>query len=160
MLLKSTRMSHIMRKPVFWGLRPGKTKKCISCIWQSIKPACSATETSLEIMDLASICIILSRQRTIKALQTAWMSRLICAFVVHIWHRQVFSWGGSNNETHLWWPPVTWARGLGDSHRSAVPGLYLDLIKLLCHFYKETKQLKLNRTSFVLPWKTVSKGYY
>ena len=29
--------------------------------------------------------------------QTAWMGGLICAFVVHIWHKQVFSWRGSLN---------------------------------------------------------------
>ena len=26
--------------------------------------------------------------------QTEWMRRLICAFVVRIWHKQVFSWRG------------------------------------------------------------------
>ena len=28
--------------------------------------------------------------------RTAWMRRLICAFVVRIWHKQVFSWRDSN----------------------------------------------------------------
>ena len=28
--------------------------------------------------------------------QTAWMRRLIWAFVVHIWHKEFFSWRGSN----------------------------------------------------------------
>ena len=32
--------------------------------------------------------------------QTARMRRLICAFVVRIWHEQVFSWGGSY---HVWY---------------------------------------------------------
>ena len=63
-------------------------------VWQ--KPACSATEASLQILDIGSIGIILSRQQTTKALiQTARMRRLICAFVVRIWHKQVFSWHGS-----------------------------------------------------------------
>ena len=36
--------------------------------------------------DIESRVIILSRQ---------WIRRLICAFVVRIWHKQVFSWRGS-----------------------------------------------------------------
>ena len=38
--------------------------------------------------------ILLSKQRTTKV-QTARMRRLICAFVVRIWHRHIFSWPGS-----------------------------------------------------------------
>ena len=53
---------------------------------------------SLEIQDLACIGIILSRQWTTKADQTARMPRLICAFV-RIWQKQVFSWRGSRD-----WP--------------------------------------------------------
>ena len=58
-----------------------------------LKPASSATVTSssLEILDLACICIILSKQRTTDADQIARMLRLICAFVVRIWQNQVFS---------------------------------------------------------------------
>ena len=65
-------MSHITRKPVFGRLRPDK--------------ACSAAKTSqsLEILDLASKDIILSRKRTIKT------RMLIFAFVVRIWHKTGF----------------------------------------------------------------------
>ena len=59
-----------MGKPVF-GI----------CDQVRLKPACSATETSqgFEILDIASIDIILPKQRTTK---------LICAFVVHIWQNR------------------------------------------------------------------------
>ena len=58
-----------------------------------LKPVCSASETSqsLEIFEIVSRDIMLSRQRTIKVL-----IRLICAFVVRIRHKPVFSWRGSN----------------------------------------------------------------
>ena len=77
--------SHVTRKPVFRGLRPS---------------ACSTAETSqrLEILDLASIG---SEQ------QRRWLDcldRLICAFVVRIWHKQLFSGCGSykiKNNTNL-----------------------------------------------------------
>ena len=42
----------------------------------------------LEILDLETKGIILSRQRKQRR-------RLICAFVVRIWHKQVLSWGAS-----------------------------------------------------------------
>ena len=32
--------------------------------------------------------------------QTAWKRRLICAFVVRIWHKEVFSWRGSYSSVH------------------------------------------------------------
>ena len=34
--------------------------------------------------------------------QTAWMRRLICTFVVRIWHKQVFSWCGWNGIENNW----------------------------------------------------------
>ena len=36
--------------------------------------------------------------------QTARMRRLVCAFVVHIWHKQIFSWRGSyyGHDRLLW----------------------------------------------------------
>ena len=81
-------MSHVTRKPVF-GV----------CDQLRLKPACSADETSwgLEISAIASRGIILSRQQTtIQAAnnkgtdQTARMRRLICTFVVRIWHKTGF----------------------------------------------------------------------
>ena len=77
-------MSHATRKPVF-----GVSNQV------RLKSACSATVTSwsLEFLDKAIICIILSRQQTTKALIR--LRRLICAFVVRIWQKQVFSRCGS-----------------------------------------------------------------
>ena len=84
-------LSLVTRKPVF-GV----------CDQVRLEPACSATETTqrLEISDIEIKDIILSRQRTNKgADQTARMRRLICAFVVRIWHKQVFSWHDSFMES-------------------------------------------------------------
>ena len=54
-------MSHVTREPIFGVFDQVR-----------LKPACSATETSysLEILDLASIGIILSKQQTTKALRS------------------------------------------------------------------------------------------
>ena len=38
--------------------------------------------------------------------QTVRMRRLICAFDVRLWHKQVFSWRGSNRDRNLWYYPV------------------------------------------------------
>ena len=59
-------------KTCLQGYQPGMTRT-----------ECSATEMSqrFEILDIESIDIILSRQ----------MHRLICIFVVRIWHKQDFS---------------------------------------------------------------------
>ena len=38
--------------------------------------------------------------------QTAQMHRLICAFVVRIWHKQVFSWCGSYHAICAWSSPI------------------------------------------------------
>ena len=63
-------------KTCLQGYQPGMTQT-----------ECSATDMSqrLEILDIESIDIILFRQ----------MHRLICIFVVRIWHKQDFSWWGS-----------------------------------------------------------------
>ena len=63
-------LSHVTRKPVFLDFRPGKAQP---------------SQLVLEILDLASIGIMLSRQRTAKLL-----IRLICAFVVRIWQKTGF----------------------------------------------------------------------
>ena len=78
-------MSPVTRKPVF-GV----------CDHVRLKPVCSATEASwsLEISDIETRDIILSRQRTTKV--------LICTFVVRIWQKQVFSWRGSNAGACSW----------------------------------------------------------
>ena len=75
-------MSLIMRKPVF-GV----------CDQDRLNPVCAVTETRprLEISDEETRGIILSRQRITKALIRLQMCRVICAFVVPIWHKQVFS---------------------------------------------------------------------
>ena len=73
-----------------WVLNLYVTAKAVFrvCDQVRLKPACSATETSysLEILDLASIYIILSKQRTTKAL----IRLHVCAFVVRIWHKTGF----------------------------------------------------------------------
>ena len=51
-----------------------------------LKPACSAKETSREIVSIETRDIILSQQRTKKVL-----IKLICAFVVRISQKRVFS---------------------------------------------------------------------
>ena len=72
------KMSHVTRKP-FFGV----------CDQVRLKPACSATETSksLEILGIDTIRAANNKD----ADQTARMHRLICAFVVRIWQKQVFS---------------------------------------------------------------------
>ena len=66
-----------------------------TCLWGldqvRLKSACSATEAiqCLGILDLASVGIIVSRQRTTK------MHRLICTFVVRICQRF------SHDEAHV-----------------------------------------------------------
>ena len=73
-------MSHVMRKPVFRGSDQVR-----------LKLACSAS-LRLENFGYSNY-----RYYTIYAAnnkdtdQTAWMCRLICIFIVHIWHEQVFS---------------------------------------------------------------------
>ena len=71
-------MSQVTRKPVFGVCDQGR-----------LKPACATTEARkrLEILDIQTKGIILYRQRTTKVL----IRLLICAFVVRIWHEQVFS---------------------------------------------------------------------
>ena len=50
----------------------------------------------LKISDIETRGFILSRQPITKdADQTEWIRRLICIFVVRIWHQQVFLWHGS-----------------------------------------------------------------
>ena len=51
--------------------------------------------------DIETRSIILSRQRTTKALIR--LRRLISAFVVRIWHKQVFSWRGSYGINYKRW---------------------------------------------------------
>ena len=75
----------------------------VVCDQVILKPVCSATETSerLETLGLATIGILLSKLWTKKiADQTVWMHSLIWTFVVHVWHKQVFSWRGSLDTEH------------------------------------------------------------
>ena len=69
-----TKMSHVTGKSVFG-------------VSDQVRPACSAKQTSLrlEILDIETRDIILSRQRT-----TTVLIRL-CG-----WHKQIFSWRGLN----------------------------------------------------------------
>ena len=75
-------LSPVTRKPAFGDLRPGKTQTC---------PLSYRDKQSLEILDLASIGIVLSMQRKNKSAdQSAQMCRLIYAFVVRICHKASF----------------------------------------------------------------------
>ena len=82
-------MSHIMRKPVFTGFRPGKTQT--SLLSYRDKP-----ETWNFGFARIGITLSLKAANNKGTDQTARMRRLICAFVVRIRHKQVFSWRGSN----------------------------------------------------------------
>ena len=65
----SIQISHVTRKPVFSGVRPGK-----------LKPVCTATEAAQR---LAFVYTILSKQWTTKML----LRLQGCPFVVRIWHK-------------------------------------------------------------------------
>ena len=81
-------MSHVTRKPVF-----------VVSDQVRLKPACSArgASKSIEILDLASISIILSRKRTTKTLiRLPGCSGRSASLLVAYGVRQVFSWCGSN----------------------------------------------------------------
>ena len=83
-------ISLVTRKPVFGVFDQVR-----------LKPACAATEASKRL-EISDIDITISRQRITKGSdQTARMSRLICSFVVSIWHKQVFSWRGSLFPMHV-----------------------------------------------------------
>ena len=77
-------VSLVTRKPVFGVFEHVR-----------LKPVCSVKEASYnhEITNIETRGIKLSRQRTTKALTS--LRRLICIFVVRIWHKHVFSWHGS-----------------------------------------------------------------
>ena len=82
-VIRGLHLSLVMRKPVFGGLQPGKTQN---------RPAQLQRLASLDILDLASICIIISKQRTTKALIrlrgcAVWSASLLFAYGI----RQVFS---------------------------------------------------------------------
>ena len=72
-------------------IEPRHEKTCLRvCVQVRLKPACSAIETSqsLEILDLASIFIILSKQRTTKALIrlrgcAGWSASLLFAYSIN-----------------------------------------------------------------------------
>ena len=61
-----------------------------------LKPACAATEKLVRGLKFNIETRDIIQQQG--ADQTARMHMLICAFVVYIWHKQVFSWRGSNND--------------------------------------------------------------
>ena len=79
-------MSPVMRKPVL-GV----------CNQVRLKPACSADETSYGLDNNKWRYYTIQVVNNKGADQTARMLRLICTFVVCIWHKQVFSWYESYN---------------------------------------------------------------
>ena len=84
---KYVRMSHITRKPIFRV-----------CDQVRLKPACSATETSLryENLDLASIHIILSRQRQPRCWSDCADAQVDLRLYCSHMQKRVSSWCGSN----------------------------------------------------------------
>ena len=68
-----------------------KTRLGVCDSYDSNRPAQLQTSYSLEI----SAILYYPSSDNKDADQTARMCRLICAFVVRIWHKQVFSWRGS-----------------------------------------------------------------
>ena len=90
--IESYDMSLVTRKPVFG-------------VWDQdiLKPVCVATEASKrpeqQILIRLRGCAGWSNNKG--ADQTAWMRRLICAFVVRIGQKQVFSWRGSYADLKL-----------------------------------------------------------
>ena len=83
------------RKPITMDYLSLVTRKPVSgvCNQVKLKPACTATEASrglkFQMWKLEVLYYLGSENKG--ADQTVWMCRLICAFVVHIWHQQVFS---------------------------------------------------------------------
>ena len=71
------------------------------CNQVRLKLSCSASEASEshEIANIENRDIILSMQRTTKALIR--LRRLICAFVVRMWHKQVFSYKWASSQENL-----------------------------------------------------------
>ena len=110
------------KKPVFGSFRP------------SIKPQtdlfCYKTGKSLEILDLASLGIILSRLWTAKAL-----IRLRGCVVVRIWHKQIFSWRGSFdwlNDLFQYWQNVGhFIRKLLEVSQTNLPWMNPDRFRIL-----------------------------
>ena len=75
-------LSLLTRKYVFGGLDPVR-----------LKPACSTTETRLKSSNFGFCKYMYYTILTASnkgADQTVWMRRLICAFVVRIWHKTGF----------------------------------------------------------------------
>ena len=69
---------------------------CESCHEKTGLRSATETDQNLEILDLASVRILLFRQWTTKVLIRLHEYADSCTFVVHIWHnKQVFSWLGS-----------------------------------------------------------------
>ena len=77
-------MCLVIRKPVFGGFDNVR-----------LKPACSATETSLGL-EISAIASSRATANNKGANQTARLRRLICAFVVRIWQKQILSCRVSN----------------------------------------------------------------
>ena len=104
MSLKTKRKWATSRKQPVFGV----------CDQVRLKPVCSATETSqsLEILDLASIGIILSRQRTRKALIrlrgiAGWSARLCCSHMTQsrFWHDVAINEPEHDKTYNIKWAP-------------------------------------------------------
>ena len=95
-----------------------------------------------------SLCCIWQKKNLCKnkLVQTAWMCRLICAFVVRIWHKQVFSWCGS---IHTW---LTWLRTCeGNKNRCFPFSLCVYLFHTGCLVWTENSSTWDNLANLVMP---------
>ena len=98
-------MSPVMRKPVFGGLHSGETLTGLlshSCWLESWKFGYS-------IYRYYTIYGVNNKG----ADQTARMHRLICIFIVRIWHKQVLSWHSSYIKHEFWTERSLTFKGLG-----------------------------------------------
>ena len=91
------KLAWICCSPMVWAMS-WKNVSLGICDQVKLKPACSATEASysLETLDIASIGIILSKQRTTMVLTSlhecaGWSAPLLFAYGI----RHIFSWSGS-----------------------------------------------------------------
>ena len=91
-----THLSRFMTKHSKMARAPSESESSLSA-WRKLGSLATKTNKSLGILDIESRCIILSKQRTTKALIRLRACAVWSApFVFRIWQNQVFSWRGSS----------------------------------------------------------------
>ena len=128
----------------------------------------TAQPQKLEISDIKLEVLYYPGSENNGADHTARMRRLICAFVVRIWHKQVFSWRGlcfpKVNEVpvHCWVDSIRlpkWSRGKLDPATFSHHDLSLFfLVSRKCKINSATrvpqnKTVQLNSTTFSRQWR-------